>query len=117
MQYYLSPSHDAAYNQALEEWLYTTIPAKISCFSGATGRRWSVANSKISTRKSTFWRPRAKDVALVRRISGGGTVYHDLGNINYSLIGHKEGLGANYRPILDKVCASLARLGGSGRDF
>jgi len=34
-------------------------------------------------------------ISIFRRASGGGTVYHDYGNLNYSLIIHKSSLEAN----------------------
>jgi len=34
-------------------------------------------------------------ISVFRRASGGGTVYHDYGNLNYSLIIHKSSLEAN----------------------
>lgn len=111
MKYYLSPYQDAAYNQALEEHLYLAYPGQD--FLLLWRNRPAVVCGKFQNIYQEVNILEAKDrgVDLVRRISGGGTVYQDLGNINYSLIGHKDGLGPNYQPILDKICASLALLG------
>jgi lipoate-protein ligase A len=38
-------------------------------------------------------------IGIFRRASGGGTVYHDYGNLNYSLIVHKSSLEANLDDI------------------
>ncbi|PVU92489.1 hypothetical protein BB561_003805 [Smittium simulii] len=40
------------------------------------------------------------DIWLVRRISGGGTVYHDLGNTNYSIIMPRASFDRNTNALL-----------------
>lgn len=51
-------------------------------------------------------------IAVVRRMTGGGAVYHDLGNLNYSFItdaGAAEELGI--RRFTEPVCRALAAMG------
>lgn len=89
---FLSKSHDIYVNLAWEDRLYRNTdftdqnilllwrnnPCVVI---GRYQNPWKEANLK-SLKKS--------NIVLARRFSGGGTVYHDLGNINFSFMTHRD---------------------------
>jgi lipoate-protein ligase A len=86
MQILKSASDSPAYNCALEESLLTERPGRdvllfyINRPSVIVGR-----NQEIAAEANVAY-CRANRIEIVKRISGGGAVYHDYGNINYAFI-------------------------------
>ncbi|HRV99615.1 MAG TPA: lipoate--protein ligase, partial [Aminobacteriaceae bacterium] len=107
-------SHDPAYNLALEEYLYRSVneghPGYFLLWQNAP----SIIVGRFQNTAQEVNRPFVEErgIHVVRRISGGGAVYHDLGNVNYSfIVPNDEGTPFDFarhaRPVID----ALAKLG------
>lgn len=84
---FLFPGRDPLINLALEELLYETwsggetLSLYVNRPCVVMGRH---QNPWVETRPEDL---RREGIPLLRRISGGGTVWHDEGNLNFSFIG------------------------------
>jgi lipoate-protein ligase A len=50
-------------------------------------------------------------ITLARRVTGGGAVYHDLGNLNYTIVGRSEDLERDYPEYASLMMKALQALG------
>lgn len=87
MVYLESKCYDPYYNLALEQCVFDELPRNESYFM-----LWQNSNAVIIGRyQNTVAEVNAAfiaehDIRVARRLSGGGAVYHDLGNVNYTFI-------------------------------
>jgi lipoate-protein ligase A len=107
--YIESKSTDATFNLALEQYLFDTLSVENDLFmfwrnSGAVivGLHQNTAEEI----NSSFIR--RNNIQVVRRLSGGGAVFHDLGNLNYTIIKNKASnseidFRVSCRPVLDAL--------------
>ncbi len=113
---------DPAFNLALEEYVFEKMSRDREYFL-----TWRNDNAIIVGRHQNTAAEineafvKEKNIKVVRRLSGGGAVYHDLGNLNFTFIvdaqpGQKVDLRKFCQPIADTLCALGANASVDGRN-
>lgn len=113
MHYIESDSTDPRFNLALEQYVFDFLPREHEYFM-----LWRNDNAIIvGKHQNTAGEINAayvkeKDIRVVRRLSGGGAVYHDLGNVNFTFIVTSKNLGEfDFASFCRPVARALAELG------
>lgn len=110
---YIDTTTDPYYNLAAEEFLLTETVQPVF-------RLWRNSPSVIIGRYQNALAEINTDyvqnhgISVVRRLSGGGAVFHDLGNINYTFIDRKvpgEDTSAMFRRFTTPIVEALRAIG------
>lgn len=85
-----SQSHAPSFNLAFEEYLFTESQENYLLFYVNEPCVVLGSNQALTNEVDVAY-CEANNIKIIRRKSGGGTVYHDTGNLNFSFISSKEG--------------------------
>lgn len=107
----LNPSTSASFNMAAEEYI-------LKHFSEDVFMLWQADKTVLigknqNTRKEIDMNyVEENDIAVIRRLSGGGAVYNDLGNTNFAFISTDSGDSfANFKKFTKPIIDLLISLG------
>jgi lipoate-protein ligase A len=122
MEYYKSGSVNPHFNLALEDYMFSGMSSAEDYLM-----LWQNANAVIVGRFQNTAKElntafiRDNQISVVRRLSGGGAVYHDLGNLNYTFI--RNGRDAKAfdfsfftKPLIDTLATFGVKAELSGRN-
>ena len=105
MKYIINENNNPRYNLALEEYVLKNLDGEYF-FLWQNEPTIVIGKHQNTISEINLDYVEKKGIHVVRRMSGGGAVYHDLGNINFSFIQEKKDL-ADFdfsfftRPIVD----------------
>ncbi|HZG75628.1 MAG TPA: lipoate--protein ligase [Paenibacillus sp.] len=104
---------DPAMNLALEEYALRSLPLEDGILLFYVNEPSIIIGKNQNTiEEINRDYVEANGIRVVRRLSGGGAVYHDLGNLNFSFIAKDEGDSfRNFAKFTKPVTDALRRLG------
>lgn len=113
MRYVVNENKTAPFNIAMDEWLLTKLKPSEPVFA-----LWQNKSAVIvGKHQNTFEEINApfieeNGIEVVRRVSGGGAVYHDLGNLNFTFIiplDHPDQV--EWKKFIQPMVTALQKLG------
>lgn len=106
--------HDPYINLAIEEYILNTFDTDKDSYLlfYINGPSIIVGRNQNTIEEIDAGYVDKNGIKVVRRLSGGGAVYHDLGNLNYSFITKDDGESfRNFRKFTQPVVDALNNLG------
>ena len=113
MFYLESPSRDPYFNLALEEYVFERMDKSKSYFLLWQNDNTIVVGKYQNTAEEIDQAyVDAHGIRVARRLSGGGAVYHDKGNLNFTfIVDRADAPGLNFKIFVEPVIQALARFG------
>ena len=110
MKLYVLKTTDPYLNLAIEEYLFKKSENSVFII-------WQNYNTVVIGKNQNAYCEVNTDyvkqngIKVARRITGGGAVYHDLGNINYSFISKSTNEGIDFKTFTEPIISLLHSLG------
>lgn len=113
MKYIVNKSNNPAYNIALEAYAFRELLSEDEIFILWINEPAIIIGKHQNTiQEINKEYIDAHGIHVGRRLSGGGAVYHDLNNLNYTIISNKSEEGAfDFKTFSQPVIETLADLG------
>ena len=112
MKYLSNSSTDPHFNMAFDEFCLEQLKADEPVFY-----LWQNRPSVIIGLNQSAYAEvnlpylQEKGIVLARRVTGGGAVYHDLQNLNYTITGRIRDLESDYPAYVETMARALRQLG------
>ena len=112
MRYLKNPFVNPYYNMAFDEYCLESLPIDEPVFFLWQNKPAVIVgyNQEVNTEVNLDYL-KEKGIDLVRRVTGGGAVYHDLENLNYTIVGRSEDLERDYPEYAALMMKALQALG------
>lgn len=110
MRYIISENTDAYFNLASEEYLLKHTDEEIF-YLWRNDNAIIVGKNQNTLSEINVDYVKEKNIKVVRRLTGGGAVYHDLGNLNYTFIENKKKNFNDFRGFCEPITTALNEMG------
>ena len=112
MRYLKNPHTNPYYNMAFDEYCLESLSVDEPVFYLWRNRPAVIVgfNQEVNTEVNLEYL-KQNGIALARRVTGGGAVYHDLGNLNYTIVGRSEDLERDYPEYAALMMKALQAVG------